>query len=515
MRESLCFDDKQYEVKSFEMGGTVIRCRVFEGLDYCRNPVDPIQKMNIFVPEYYYTGEEGAGLAAGWNLHTAPIFMPNTVGGYMPGPADQPGLDEKGRINSIFRALEHGYVVASAGVRGRTSGRAGREFFEGGVRMEATADTGRNLGKAPALIVDMKAAIRYLRWNRERIPGNTERIITNGTSAGGALSALTGASGNSPDYDIYLREIGAADARDDIFAASCYCPIHNLEHADMAYEWQFASCTEYYHTRHLVLGEEIRSSVEHGVMGPEQIRMSAELKAMFPSYVNSLELKDEDGQELTLNEDGSGSFADYVKECVLKGARKEESSPRSAARLAGMGEDECPLDKAPFLQFANGHVTALDWADYVRTITRMKTAPAFDAPDLSTPENDEFGESHLPVTGVQDPGRSALDTRHFTDYALANSTVHGTKAPEQLVRMLNPLTYIGEADTAPHWRIRHGAYDRDTSVAIPVILSALLANRGYDVDSEIPWGLPHSGDYDLDELFAWIDELDRREKGSV
>ena len=512
MRESLYFDDKQYEVKSFEMGGAVIRCRAFEGLDYCRNPVDPIQKMNIFVPEYYYTGEDGAGRAAGWDLHTAPIFMPNTVGGYMPGPAGQPGLDHKGRINSIFRALEHGYVVACAGVRGRTSGRAGREFFEGGVLMEASVDTGRNLGKAPALIVDMKAAIRYLRCNRERIPGNTERIITSGTSAGGALSALTGASGNSTDYDIYLQEIGAADERDDIFAASCYCPIHNLEHADMAYEWQFASCTEYYHTRHLMQGEGIRSSVECGVMRPEQIRMSAELKAMFPSYVNGLKLKDKDGQELTLEEDGSGSFADYVSGCVLKGAQKEEKMPRSAFRLTEMGESECPLEKSPFLHFENGHVAGIDWADYVRTITRMKPAPAFDAPDLSHPENDEFGESHLPVTGVKDPAKGVADARHFTDFSLANSTVHGAMAPQELVRMLNPLSYIGEADTAPHWRIRHGACDRDTSVAIPLILAALLANRGYDVDCEVPWGLPHSGDYDLDELFAWIDELDRRAK---
>ena len=513
MQDALYFDDGQYEVKTFEMGGALIRCRAFEGLEYCRRPVDPIQKMNIFVPEYYYSGEDGAGVAAGWDLHTAPIFMPNTVGGYMPGPAGQPGLDHKGRINSIFRALEHGYVVACAGVRGRTSGRAGREFFEGGVLMEASVDTGRNLGKAPALIVDMKAAIRYLRFNRDRIPGNTERIITSGTSAGGALSALTGASGNSPDYKRYLEEIGAAQERDDIFAASCYCPIHNLENADMAYEWQFASCTEYYHTRHLMQGEGIQSSMEHGVMTPEQIRMSAELKAMFPSYVNGLKLKGADGQELTLKEDGSGSFAEYVKESVLEGAKKEEKMPRSAARLAEMGEEACPVQGKPFLTYENGRAAALDWEKYVKAITRMKPAPAFDAPDLSHPENDEFGESHLPVTGVQGPEAEAADARHFTDYTLKNSAVHGTKAPKELVRMLNPLTYIGEADTAPHWRIRHGAYDRDTSVAIPLILAALLANQGYDVDCEVPWGLPHSGDYDLDELFAWIDERDRRAEG--
>lgn len=78
----------------------------------------------------------------------------------------------------------------------------------------------------------MKEAIRYLRHNRNLIPGNVEQIVTSGTSIGGALSALTGASGNSVDYEPYLNTISAADERDDIFGANCYCPIHNLEHLD-------------------------------------------------------------------------------------------------------------------------------------------------------------------------------------------------------------------------------------------------------------------------------------------
>lgn len=41
----------------------------------------------------------------------------------------------------------------------------------------------------------MKAAIRYMRYNAGVVPGDVEKIITNGTSAGGALSALAGAAG--------------------------------------------------------------------------------------------------------------------------------------------------------------------------------------------------------------------------------------------------------------------------------------------------------------------------------
>jgi hypothetical protein len=33
--------------------------------------------------------------------------------------------------------------------------------------------------------------------------------------------------------------IGAADAGDNIYASACFCPITDLEHADMAYEWMY------------------------------------------------------------------------------------------------------------------------------------------------------------------------------------------------------------------------------------------------------------------------------------
>ncbi|MCD7757927.1 MAG: alpha/beta hydrolase, partial [Clostridiales bacterium] len=97
----------------------------------------------------------------------------------------------------------------------------------------------------------------------------------------------------------------------------------------------------------------------------------------------------------------------------------------------------------------------------------------------------------------------------FTPYGQANSEVESQMADEKLIHMMNPTCYIGNADTAKHWRVRHGAYDRDTSLAIPVILATLLQNRGFDIDFALPWGLPHSGDYDLDDLFAWIDSLCR------
>lgn len=66
---------------------------------------------------------------------------------------------------------------------------------------------------------------------------------------------------------------------------------------------------------------------------------------------------------------------------------------------------------------------------------------------------------------------------------------------------------LAEAHVAQYWRIRHGAKDRDTSLAIPIILALKLRQAGKQVDLALPWDVPHSGDYDLDELFAWVDSL--------
>lgn len=71
------------------------------------------------------------------------------------------------------------------------------------------------------------------------------------------------------------------------------------------------------------------------------------------------------------------------------------------------------------------------------------------------------------------------------------------------------MNYIGASGTTTvrYWRIRHGAIDRDTSLAVPVILATNLKNKGFNVDFEVPWGRGHSGDYDLNELFSWIDNI--------
>lgn len=465
----LDFDTTRYTMAQVATKAGPLKVRVYANLPYVSNPADAaVQVINVYIPDVYFQGKS-LGM---YNAQSAPIFFPNRVGGYMPAaPAtlSSQGRQDTGmRDSTVQTALAHGYVVASPGVRGRTSVNA----------------QGVMIGKAPAAIVDLKAAIRYLHWNDQKMPGNAERIFSNGTSAGGALSALLGATGNHGDYVAALDSLGAAPGRDDIFAVSAYCPITNLDHADMAYEWQFVNVWERFGMDFsMENGRMIRKPL-HDTLSAAQKEVSQKLAAAFPAYVNSLALRDNSGKMLQLDGQGQGSFKEYVQSFVVVSAQAAQSK----------GVD---MKQYPWLRFdASGIVNGIDFSAYVQSMHRQKLPPAFDAINLSTGENQLFGNV-------------AVDKRHFTDFSQKIDPAPAKMAEVMQIKMMNPMYYIGApgTQTAKFWRIRHGTQDKDTGLAISVLMATLLRNRGYTVDFALPWDKPHSGDYDLAELFAWIDGL--------
>ena len=216
-------------------------------------------------------------------------------------------------------------------------------------------------------------------------------------------------------------------------------------------------------------------------MTADEIAISKTLRDAFPDYVNSLNLRDENGKLLTLDANGDGSFKNYIKSKYIESAQ---------SALDG-GKD---LSKENWLKIRNGKVVDVDLKKYPAAVTRMKAAPAFDKLNLSSAENDEFG------TNKNQP-------RHFSN--LVQSQVGGAMAESEQIKIMNPLNFIGRADVnvAKHFRIRHGAADRDTALAIPAILALTLQNHGANVNFFSPWAQGHGGDYDLDELFNWIDSV--------
>ena len=475
---SLAFDAKNYESMSTTVDNKEIKYRAFEYIPYVANPIDIDQQyMNIYVPEEYFNN----GTINGYNTQTAPIFMPNAVGGYMPSQAMTPKM-ENGKPNSVLYALSRGYVVASPATRGRTN----------------KASDGNFIGKAPAVIVDLQAATAYLHANDSAMPGNANRIITNGTSAGGGVSLLQGATGNSSDFQPYLQALGAATAATNVYAVSAYAPITNLDAADMAYEWSYNGISSFNKVT-MSPGELPQANVGGTPAQPQRTMQRVNLNAddlayskmlseHFPDYVNNLQLRDSLGRVLKLDKNGNGTFKNYVKEFIVAAANKAQAK----------GTD---LSKHTYLVRDNktGTIKDINWEAYNHFVSRSKAPGAFDSRSNDTGENSLFGTS-------------TTDNNHFTiTAALHDTTTNQDVYVEnaKIVTMMNPMNYLGSpaATNARFYRIRYGTADSNTSVAIPLIVGTRAQNLGYRVDMTTPFDVDHSGDYDLEELFNWMDNI--------
>lgn len=446
--------------------GETVSYTAYTKIYYVSNVEDTTyQYLNVFVPD-------GA-------TQQSPIFMKTNVGGYMASEAGQP---QAGQADG--RALKEGYVVVLAGSRGRNS-QQGKLWT----------------GKAPNGILDLKAAIRYLRHVDRDMPGDAEKIVTDGTSAGGAMSALMGATGNNPAYEPYLEKMGAAKERDDVYASVVFCPITDLQHADIAYEWLF------------------QNTDSRKAMDSAHQEVTRQLAALFPQYIAELRLHLDDGTPLT-----ASNYRDFIKREIIRAAQIAKNAgadipdslgftfssdrPTFAPVNGGAGKGKpaaMPMGakgmKAPMAKPKGEYITGLDldkYLNYVAAKTPLKTAPAFDsylvAGNEASGENDEFADCKTDKPA------------NFTEFAAKYNKTTLSSFAREAGYLLNPMPQIGQkgVTTAQHWYIRHGSIDRDTAFPIMLNLATKLKNEGKDVNYLLAWNRPHSGDYSLDEVFAWL-----------
>lgn len=204
---------------------------------YCTKPVAyDYQTLGIYVPGAYFNATNNGdgtytcevnkeGTVGNYTAETAPIVFPVNTAGYSaqiaPISYSYQGLSDY---------LQNGLIYVYAGLRGRDNGE--------------NSDGSTYSGGAPLGVTDLKAAVRFYRYNESVLPGNVEAVFTFGHSGGGAQSSIMGATGDNELYYLYLETIGAAmtdkngnTISDAIMGAMCWCPITALDGADAAYEW--------------------------------------------------------------------------------------------------------------------------------------------------------------------------------------------------------------------------------------------------------------------------------------
>ena len=279
------------------------------GIPYCLNPAsEACESLAIFVPGAYFTAKANGRTysctlnerttVGDFTVHTAPVLMPINSGtlSAQASPAYY-------GFSGLGAYMQAGFVYVYAGFRGRSAG-----FESGG--------GGAYSGGDPWPAVDLKAAVRWLRYNAQVLPGDMDRICTCGFSVGGGLSALMGASGDSELFVPYLDEIGAAthDAEgepisDATFASASWCPVTSFDSADASYEWMMGQYDD----------TQTRSD------GTWTALLSRDLAVAYGTYVNEAGLLDAAGQPLTLDETSGEVFADgtyyaYLLELVEQSA---------------------------------------------------------------------------------------------------------------------------------------------------------------------------------------------------
>ena len=488
------------------------------GVVYVANPASlDYETLGIYVPGAYLEAT-----ANGDGTYTASVKPDAQVGQFTAAtapyvlPVNTPGFNASQAptwlADGIASYTQAGMIYLQPGIRGRdnTTDSQGQEV----------------VGGAPWGVTDLKAAIRYVRYNKDVLPGDTDKIVSFGHSGGGAQSAVLGASGDSTLYNPYLEALGAAmkdkegnPISDAPYGTMTWSPITSLDYADAAYEWN--------------LGQFADSNTR--AEGTFTQALSQDLAKEYANYINQLGLKHE-GQALTLTESSEGiytqgSYATYLEGVVnqsLNNFLADTSFPYTSdgASPGGSTESVTYETAQAYIDSLNAETqwvtydaaanrakisSLADFAKYVKTAS--KSVPAFDALDRSLAENAVFGvadanELHFDqlvarlLKNNQAKYESLTDwnSQYVTDFEsdLAKTDSLGKTIAERQ-DLYNPMFYLTSAYSgyqtskpAPHWRIRSGLSQGDTALTVETNLALALENQANgavkSVDFATVWG---------------------------
>ena len=497
------------------------------GLRYVATPqASDYETLGIYVPGAYFTGKDNgngtytvtvnaSGAVGSFTAATAPTVFPVNTPGYS---AQKPPTEYS--YDTIKAYMEAGFIYVLAGLRGKDS------------------NSQTYSGNAPWGVADLKAAVRYRRYNSAAVPGDAAKVYVFGHSGGGAQSAVAGASGDSELFAPYLAVLGAATTdtsgkalSDAVAGAMCWCPITSLDSANAAYEWnmgQFAS-------------SDTRAE------GTWTRAYSQDLAAAFPAYLNGLKLTDSQGKPLTLESSSqgtflSGSYYDHLVSVIQKSLNDFLAATTfpytpSSTEMAGMeprGGDSQGSAKSTTYKTVEEYIAFLNsssqWVTYdaskkTATITGLqgfvtsqknasKDVGAFDGVGRAQTENLVMGsgENKQHFSSLSREVISKGQSRYASlsgwnkDYGVAayekDLAAKDSVGTDMFTRvgMYDPLYYLtqdskgrGSSTIAPAWRIRTGITQGDTASTVEVNLALALQQAGAgNVDFATIWGQGHT-----------------------
>lgn len=287
------FKDLELDAKAWKYDKSS-DCYYQLGVPYCLKPGSKAyESLALFVPAGYFDATahgdtyecsvKDGGTVGQFKAGEAPVALPvNSV--KLSAQACPTAFGSDG----LLRYLSEGIVYVYAGFRGRSGGieSGSNDVYSGG---------------APWPVVDLKAAVRWVRYNKDKLPVDASRIFCFGAGMGAGACAVMGASGGSDAFTPYLDSIGAIthDAEgtavsDEVAGVAAWCPVTSFDSADAAYEWMMGQFST----------DGARAD------GTWTQLLSRDLAASYGDWVNQEGLMDEVGNQLTLDAVEDGAYLD-------------------------------------------------------------------------------------------------------------------------------------------------------------------------------------------------------------
>ena len=453
-----------------------------ENVVYCTDPVDEeFQVMNIYVPAGYMTEEDGKvtmnekGLfgvmgdddsTIMFMTDEAPIIFINTISGYAAGKAAKINEAMQGaNAGYYYQFVEQGFVLVCVGARGRTS---------------KDADGNVN-GLAPNGLVDLKAGVRWLKYNDEFLAGDSNKIISIGVSAGGGMATMLGASGDSELYDPYLEEIGALDASDAVWATVPYCPITDLPFADGVAQWQYGARTDDDFT-----GALSRGLYDAYVKYAQSLGFDLGDDGVSGAYYEGLVAEFED------------AFNDYIAAGKATGEELAEKADPTGTWLTWSEADGVKIESLK--AFVDNY-----WAG---PMPINGLVPTFDVFDNSSMEGGVFGAhfSWMMREVLEELGEDYPEAaEHAAAYA---ADLDGGMS--ETAALYDPMHFItdGSSTLAEHWRFQIGSEDSNiTQAAAWTVYNTLNDYADVDANYAILYGIGHQTvEFSPYDLISWVYE---------
>lgn len=472
------------------------------------------QSLHVYIPAAYMNG----GAVNGYTAETAPVIMANSASGW--AGKTPSAIDGFGKSLEMDWAgiLEHGYVLVSIGTRGPAT----------------QNDDGTYNGKAPENVADAKAAVRFLKANDAVIPGDMNRIISAGTSGGGGMSTIIGASGNAEEYLPYLYAMNACGVEkdgdsytntgdDSVFGMLAYAPITDLDNADLGYNW-FYGAQEDYSDFEKAVAEDMAKAFEDYILalGAWETMDGFEegFVAMFEESLNAA--GGEEAEWIVANEDGTYSIAGDTAADKLANITTNHNGRGKS--VVGFDNLTPGTDSRAENQLFGLTGTTTNRMHYSEAVANIMLANKDEYSKLTEGE-ERWSEGFRGAKNFDGGGYTAFQNVYTANEGITGYTdmidAYETALTDEMkarVYMMNPINYIveymeGSSDVQPaqHFRGVYGSDDSNTSPTVIYTVKEMLELAGIDADYSMFWNGGH-GKFtkeaaEVENFFAWVEGI--------